>query len=158
MSIPDLVRATRYSDSQVRLYDADAYAGFDTTGRYRQPSEEYISAVAVATKASAQDGMEAAGRLKVVRAPRKPAQGFPKPVRYVVDPDDAEMMDAYEGLPESVRQGFRENILRVAQEIKARTRTRDEIGTRRADEDENQSTLPDEEDEWPDDSSEPSSY
>lgn len=53
----------------------------------------------------------------------------------IIDTDDAEMIDAYEGLPESLQESNRENILRQAAAMRQRTRsTRDVFGEERSDE------------------------
>lgn len=61
MTFEQFALAIRFSDSQVRLFDADSAAGFDSTGRYRQPKERYIMNIAARFKVSAKAGMAAAG-------------------------------------------------------------------------------------------------
>jgi hypothetical protein len=56
-TIARLAAAIPYSDSQVRIFDADARAGFDATGKYRRPKWDYVEAVAKVTGADLEEGL-----------------------------------------------------------------------------------------------------
>lgn len=60
-NIPALATQIGYSDSQVRLFDADGRAGIDEMERYRQPKREYVELVADRTEADLLAGLRAAG-------------------------------------------------------------------------------------------------
>ncbi len=75
--------------------------------------------------------------VRVINGRPRVVKEVDKTLRYITDPEDAEMFDAYEGLPEAIQESYRENILRVAREMRRETKSKDEIGTIRADEEEN---------------------
>ena len=93
----------------------------------RNPKRPNVEAVASALEVPADDLLAAAGFIQT--------HGGVKPLRYIVDPADAEMYDAYDNLPEPVQDSFRENILRVARELRRDTRSAGEIGIRSDEED-----------------------
>ncbi|MES2464221.1 MAG: helix-turn-helix transcriptional regulator [Armatimonadota bacterium] len=130
MSQQELADAAGVTQSYVSLIER-------TAGTDAEPEvdREKVTLLAQALDESVKDALATAGYAERERTREKP-------IRYIYDPDQAEVFDAFDNLPRAVQQSFKQNILDVARELRQRTRGKGELG-RRADDDENHTQLSD---------------
>lgn len=90
-----LVEESGFSETQVRLFDADGHAGLDATGRYRRPSKEYIETVARVTNADFEAGLIAAGKVARDYSQAKTSHSVPKEMLLLSNTEDIEFYANY---------------------------------------------------------------
>lgn len=101
----------------------------------RKPSRRAAAQLANALEVDPSEALLAAGFV-----PDDP-HDLPPVIRRELTQDQEELLDAYEGLPDTVQESYLENILRVAREMRKNSPSKDDYG-RRSDADDNPTQLP----------------